>query len=117
MPVQLDYVGEWYCCLHPIEREMLIACSNAQAAVSPFILEGVYDAFWMTYGQNAPALRREMFEQTYGIVHATEIVDEVTDVPVVVFDLLFWTPFWLWRFDNPDACDDGCFITNFIGNQ
>lgn len=105
----VEAVLKWWCCLHPIEGEMLNAVSNAQAAVSPFILEDVYDAFWVLYGGGTGGARRDAFESVFGVTHGGEIIDGI-EIPVVFLDLTFWTPLWLWRFDHPDPCPDGCDI-------
>jgi hypothetical protein len=108
-------VLKWFCCLASIEYEMLRAISDAQAAIAPFILEDVYDAFWVIWGGSAGAARREAFELIFGVVHGEELIDGL-DVPVVFLDLTFWTPFWFWRFANPDPCPDGCDVRNFTSS-
>lgn len=102
----------WYCCLAPPEREMVDAVSNAQAAISPFILADVYDAFWIVYGGSVGVARRGAFERVFGVTRGEEIIDGL-EVPVVFLDLTFWTPLWFWRFGNPSPCPDGCDIINF----
>ena len=88
---------------------MLRAVSDAQAAISPFILQDVYDAFWVVWGQNAAAPRREAFEAVFGVVPGVEIIDGV-EVPVALLDLTFWSPLWVWRFEHPAPCVDGCYL-------
>lgn len=100
---------KWYCCLAPTEKEMLDAVSNAQSAVSPIILEDVYNALWFLYAGGASDARRRAFELIFGITHGSEVIEGL-DVPVVFLDLTFWTPFWFWKFANPAACDDGCYM-------
>lgn len=107
-----DKVLLWYCCLHPIEGEMLDAVSNAQGAISPFLLEDFYNALWLLYGGGAGDARRVAFESIFGVTHGSEVIEGV-DVPVVLLDLTFWTPFWVWKFETPDPCPDGCDILNF----
>ena len=104
--------AHWYCCNASPEFNMLIAVSDAQAGINPFILEDVYGIFWEVWGEDAAAARRAAFETTYGVTHIDELIDGV-EVPVALLDLTFWTPFWLWRFTTSPNCDDGCFITNF----
>lgn len=111
-----DTILRWYCCLHPIEFEMLRAVSDAQAAVVPFILEDVYDAFWLTWGQNAAQPRRQAFETVFGVTHGDEVIEGV-ELPVVFLDLTFWTPLWLWRFENPTPCADGCYLTKWTNQH
>jgi len=109
-----DSAAIWWCCLAPIEKEMLIAVSNAQAFVSPFILADVYDAFWIVYGGGASAARRSAFERVYGVTRGEEIIEGM-EVPVVFLDLTFWSPLWLWRFEGHDTCATGCLFTTWAG--
>ena len=103
---------KWYCCLAPPEAGMLDAVSDAQAAISPFILADVYDAFWLMYGGSVSAARRDAFERIFGVTRGEEIIDGL-DVPVVFLDLTFWTPFWSWKFAHPAPCGDGCIYQNW----
>jgi len=107
-----EVVELWLCCLAPIERSMLDAVSNAQSAISPFILEDVYNGLWLFYGGGASDARRRAFEYIFGVTHGSEIVDGL-DVPVVLLDLTFWTPYWFWAFGHPEPCPDGCEVINF----
>nr|CRY94986.1 hypothetical protein [uncultured prokaryote] len=95
---------------------MLDAVSNAQGAISPFILEDVYDAFWVLYGGGVGNARRGAFESIFGVTHGGEDIEGEV-IPVVFLDLTFWTPFWLWRFENPSPCPSPCYLTEWLNSH
>jgi hypothetical protein len=108
-----DLAAKWYCCLASIEFEMLRAVSDAQTGIQPFLLPGVYEAFWLTYGQNAGGARRDAFQAIFGVTEGQFQPPDGDPFTVWFLDLTFWTPLWLWRLANPDPCPEDCELRTF----
>lgn len=103
-------VKDWYCCLNPVELNVLALSSTGAALTGfTFIPEAVFNAYWPPWIPSRAA-RMDTFKVIFGLSSDTmpgEDPETVIDI-LTIADPLLWGRIALYALSIEGTCSEGC---------
>lgn len=110
------FFREWYCCNNGIERNTLIALVPLYAINPVYVERDTFDAIAIATGLFAQPPRYEHFISLYYLTEGEFEIDESATIPVLFFDLGFWSGLAAYTDENGLTCASLCrYITYPLG--
>lgn len=106
-------VGQWWCCLNPVERNITIALNTVFILSLGYITVEDYEALWELVTASSRLKRRDAYQHHYALAPSTitDIEGNVTEV--YLFGTATWLEISVYIFDEGTACSGRCVLLAF----
>lgn len=98
----------WSCCLDPKTASIINSLAHLSPLVPTFITEVEYQFLWAIEGFELSNEFVRVFNYTYGLTYAEIPIPPLDEVPVYLFDVVFWAfvkvAYDAGEFDCPTPC-------------